>query len=143
MQLPSFIRCMLEIFSDKAITDISDSGNGVSESRCRCKSVDFDANFIPILSVSISGLNTRLCEMKIKRSEFNVRFLFGHRLTTISQERFNRGRGCGAVGRAVASDTGDPRFEYQPQQYCPSIAFSRMTKIKIESWGRTFKRHYF
>ena len=57
---------MLEIFSDKAVTDISDSGNGVSESRCRCKSVDFDANFIPILSVSISGLNTRLCEMKIK-----------------------------------------------------------------------------
>ena len=34
------------------------------------------------------------------------------------------GRGCGAVGRAVASDTRDPRFESRHRQYFEHIYLS-------------------
>ena len=47
------------------------------------------------------------------------------------------GSGCGSVGRAVAADTRDPRFESSHRQNLSTINCIEKTKIKKKRPGMT------
>ena len=63
-------------------------------------------------------------------------------LKLLDNNRYNMGSGCGAVGRVVASNTRDPRFESSQRQYylLSTVLKRRKKKKRGQEWPYFLKK---